>query len=135
MKTLQKALIVGALLGVSSPAIACDFHGGGMFWTPSGSWQNFHPKVNLVESIYLNEDDGEFALDDEFSTPIPPTTKARPSFSEAASRASRTAKFRITGNTIETVVTSETVNEGAEKDADDAKPETAELEADAQTIR
>ena len=68
MKTLQKALIVGALLGVSSPAIACDFHGGGMFWTPSGSWQNFHPKVNLVESIYLNEDDGEFALDDEFNT-------------------------------------------------------------------
>lgn len=106
-----------------------------MFWTPSGSWQNFHPKVNLVESIYLNEDDEEFGIGDDFSTPIPATPKARPSFSEAASRASRTAKFRITGNTIETVVISEAETESSDKQVNDATPETDKLEADAQTIR
>lgn len=88
IRTLTSGLLLCAFVAVA-PASACEFHGGAL-WTPSHSWQNFTPRESFVDPIFGDPEEELFQIQLE-----EPPQKARPSFSKAASEASRKAKSRI----------------------------------------
>lgn len=93
----SKIATIGLVLGLTTPAMACDMHGGGMFWTPSSQWKSFSPQMSTIDPAYLNSEDST-AFDEtslEENLVYPALRKARPSFSSAADRASRAAKARL----------------------------------------
>lgn len=66
---------------------------GGMFWTPSSSWQNFSPRQSFIDPAFSDDElaQGQF---DVAPTPVP-QEKKRPSFSNAANHAAMAAKAKM----------------------------------------
>lgn len=118
MKQISAIMVMALGTGLlATPALACEFHSGGWFSVPSSQWQNFSPTANAEDPSLM---------EDGTMTPLP-AKAAKPSFSDAANRASRAAKQKLAMNGDET----------AEKTVDEKKAEAkrASLEANAQAIR
>lgn len=90
MRITTTALTSLALSLLAVPAMACEFHGGtGWFQAPASQWQNFNPRASFEDPAFADDN----AEEDDF-TPFPARAK-KPSFSNAADRASKAAKARL----------------------------------------
>ena len=85
---MLKKIIIGAFIAATSaaavPAYACGMHGFGNF--QNSNWKTYTPRVSTQDPALM--------IDDGYITPAP-VQKMRPSFSNAANRASIIAKSRI----------------------------------------
>jgi len=92
---MLKTFYISSVLIISSavalPAFACDMHGGAFgFSNPNASWQSYNPQASTIDPSLIDPNTGEaYSM-----TPVP-ATKKRPSFSNAANRASMIAKARV----------------------------------------
>lgn len=129
------AVTVPALLCAVSAtsASACEFHsGGGWFGVRSSAWQNFDPRATYQDPAFMDET--------EKAADITPITKrpARPSFSNAADRASRAAKARL-GFKVPVKTEQDETRTAESRTDDDWAPRItirkSTLEADAQPVR
>ena len=75
---------------LAAPALACEFHaGGGWFGTATSQWQNFDPTASYKDPAM--SDDPYAMLTRKPASKSP----AKPSFSNAADRASIAARARL----------------------------------------
>lgn len=89
-RPLTITALIATTTAITAPAMACDMHGGGFgFGNPNANWQSYSPRTSTTDPAFLGQSDDEAYL----ITPVP-AEKPRPSFSNAANRASLIAKAR-----------------------------------------
>lgn len=90
IRTLTITALLATATVVAVPSYACDMHGGGFgFGNPNANWQSYSPRTSTTDPAFL----GQTGDDAYLITPVP-AEKPRPSFSNAANRASLIAKAR-----------------------------------------